>query len=39
MCAWIIPKDMSHPYLSPIFARAIHSGDCQKMKEDGMNFA
>ena len=27
MYAWIIPKDMSKPYLSPIFARAIHSGD------------
>ena len=27
MYAWIIPKDMSHPYLSPIFARAVHSGD------------
>ena len=27
MYAWIIPKDMSKPYLSPIFARAVHSGD------------
>lgn len=27
MYAWIIPKDMNQPYLSPIFARAVHSGD------------
>ena len=39
MYAWIIPKDMSQPYLSPIFARAVHSGDWPKTKRDGMNFA